>query len=140
MADPKATPVIIGVGDVINRSLKIEDAIEPLELIFTAATVALKDSGLTSAHLEKLQSDIDSIDIVATWTWPYRDLPGLLSDKLHVQPRHKHYSKHGGNQPAKLVDEAARRISKGGCRVALVTGGEALASCMLSLESSSVRC
>lgn len=133
MADPSVTPVIIGVGDIVNRSLKIEDAVEPLELMFQAATIALKDTGLSSAHLEKLQSDIDSIDIIPTWTWPYRDLPGLLSDKLHVKVRHKHYGQlYGGNQPAKMVDQAARRTSNGGCRVALVTGGEALASCMLS--------
>ena len=71
MADPRVTPVIIGVGDVVNRSLKIEDAVEPLELMFKAAKVALNDTGLSSSQLEKLQSDIDSIDIVATLqsTW-----------------------------------------------------------------------
>jgi hypothetical protein len=75
-----------------------------------------------------LQSAIDSIDVVRTWTWPYDDLPGDISRKLGVDARHRFYSDHGGNKPAKLFDEAARRISKRQSKVAVVTGGEALAS------------
>ena len=124
------TPIIIGVGDVKNRSPKVDDAIEPMQLMLQAISRALEDSTMSRTHAEELKSSIDSISIVATWTWPYADLPGLLAAKLGIQPRHKIYSKHGGNQPIKLVDEAARRISRGECKVAVVTGGEALASCM----------
>ena len=91
---------------------------------------ALEDSATSRSVAEELKSNIDSVSVVATWTWPYADLPGLLAEKLGVQPRYKIYSQHGGNQPIKLVDEAARRISRGECKVAVVTGGEALASCM----------
>ena len=123
------TPIIIGVGDVKNRSLKVDDAIEPMQLMLQAITRALEDSTTSRSHAEELKSSIDSISVVASWTWPYADLPGLLAEKLGVQPRCKIYSEHGGNQPIKLVDEAARRISRGECKVAVVTGGEALASC-----------
>lgn len=118
-------PVVIGVADVKNRSQRVEDAIEPMQLILQAIQDALKDAG---SSFQKLQSSIDSIAIVRTWTWPYPDLVGLLSEKLGVNPKHKHYSDHGGNQPGKIFDDAARRISKGECKVAVVTGGEALAS------------
>lgn len=63
-----------------------------------------------------------------TWTWPYSDLPGLLAERLGVQTKHRSYSEHGGNQPAKLLDEAARRIATGENKVAVLTGAEALAS------------
>ncbi|RVD82153.1 uncharacterized protein DFL_006587 [Arthrobotrys flagrans] len=121
-----AVPIIIGVADVINRSTKVEDAKEPADLMHQAILDALKDA--SSSKSELLKSSIDSIDTVNTWTWPYPDLPGLLAEKLGVNPTHKHMSLHGGNQPGLLFDEAARRISKGYTKVAVVTGGEALAS------------
>lgn len=128
MSPHPETPIVIGVGDFKIRSQKIEDALEPMELMLRAIHLALADTSLSSSSLATLQSQIDDISIVRTWTWPYPDLPSLLSKKLGVQPKYKFYSDHGGNQPAKLLDEAARRISKGECKVAVVTGGEALAS------------
>ncbi len=120
------TPIIIGVGDIKNRN--VQDAKEPATLMLEAIQIALKDASPTS-NLD-LQSEIDSIDVVKTWTWPYPDLPGLLAQKLGVQEilKWKRYSEHGGNQPGKLFDEAAKRIARGECKVALLTGSEALAS------------
>ncbi|RMD40494.1 hypothetical protein DV735_g4635, partial [Chaetothyriales sp. CBS 134920] len=122
------TPVIIGVGDVVNRSTKVEDAREPLDLILEAVQDSIKDTGISSASVEKLRSSIDSIDVVATWTWPYHDLPGSIAKELGVEVGHKHYTPHGGNQPGKIFDDAARRISQGKTKVGLCTGAEALAS------------
>ena len=124
----KATPIVVGVGDVKNRSSKLEDAIEPMELMLRAIQQAIEDTGLPPSHASQFQSQIDSIDVVRTWTWPYSDLPGLLAEKLGARPKRKFYSDHGGNQPGKLFDEAARKISKGESKVAVLTGGEALAS------------
>jgi hypothetical protein len=131
----RRTPVVVGVGDYKNRSQKVEDAIEPSELMLRAISIAINDSKAPAGGLKKLQASIDSIDVVATWTWPYSDLPSLLSQKLGVKPEHKFYSAHGGNKSAKLFDEAARRISFGKSKVAVVTGGEALASCMLFFKA-----
>lgn len=90
---------------------------------------AISDTSSTSNT--DLQSAIDSVDVVKTWTWPYPDLPGLLAEKLGIEQKlkWKRYSEHGGDKPGKLLDEAAKRIAKGECKVAIVTGGEALASC-----------
>lgn len=129
MTSPTHTPVVIGVGDIVNRSLKLEDALEPAELIIRAINKALDDSGVSSDSRSTLQSKIDAISIVSSWTWPYPDLTGLLIEKLKITPKHREYSEHGGNQIGRLFDEAARRVSKGECEVALLAGGEALASC-----------
>lgn len=129
MTYKRPIPVIIGVGDVKNKSLKLENSFEPLQLMLQAIQLAIRDTGMTGFFATELQSSIDSVDIVATWTWPYTDLPGLIATQLGIIPQHKFYSEHGGNQPAKLVDEAARRISLGQTKVAVITGGEALASC-----------
>lgn len=135
MARLDYTPIVIGVGDIKNRSTSIADAIEPATLMHRAILAAVKDSCFDPSTQHKIQSSIDSIDVVATWTWPYPDLPKLLAEKLNVKHglKHKQYSEHGGNQPAKLFDDAARRIAKGESKVAVVTGGEALASCTAAL-------
>ncbi|THW09161.1 hypothetical protein D6D24_08609 [Aureobasidium pullulans] len=122
------TPILVGVGDIINRNLGVHHAAEPAELMLDAITIALQDTGLTSDVITKLKTQIDSIDVVRTWTWPYPDLPGLLAERLGSTPKHSYCSPHAGNQPAKLVDEAARRVASGETKLAVVTGGEALAS------------
>ena len=127
-SNTRLTPVVVGVGDTINRSLRVEDAIEPLDLMLLAIKNALKDTGTSSTLQQDLQSSIDSIDVVRSWTWPYADLPALLGNRLNVKPKHLHTSPHGGNQPAKLFDDAAKRITLGQTSIAIVTGGEALGS------------
>jgi len=129
----RPTPVVVGVGDIKNRSLKIEDAVEPMQLMLQAISRAIQDTTLSSSRAKELQSKIDSVGVVNTWTWVYPDLPGLISEKLGVKPKHQVLSHHGGDSPAKLFDEAARKISLGESKVTIVTGGEALASCTFAL-------
>jgi acetyl-CoA acetyltransferase len=125
------TPIIIGVADIENRPpyLTTANCKEPAQLIHEAILAAIRDTQTPTPEI--LQASIDSIDVVRTWTWPYPDLPGLLAEKLGVKEKVKRafYSEHGGNQPGRLFDEAARRVSRGECEVAVVAGGEALASC-----------
>jgi hypothetical protein len=129
MSPPSSTPVVIGVGDFVNRSKRVEDAVEPLQLMLNAIEVAITDTGLSEISSQVLRAAVDSLDVVRTWTWPYDDLPGLIAQRLNMNPGRKHYTDNGGNQPGLWFDEAARRISKGETKVAILTGGEALASC-----------
>ncbi|KAK0363229.1 hypothetical protein LTR94_016138 [Friedmanniomyces endolithicus] len=124
----RQTPIVVGVGDIVNRSKTVENAVEPLDLMYEAISNAVRDTGLAPSAATTLQAGIDSLDVIKCWTWPYVDLPGLIAQRLAIDPLRKHQSPHGGNQPGLLFDEAARRISKGESRVALLTGGEALAS------------
>jgi len=137
MAKKIYTPVLIGVADYKNSSMKVADAVEPLQLMLKALHLALQDTSLSSSFLSTLQANIDSVSVVRPWSWNYHDLPGLVGKGLgvHVMDAAKTLSHHGGDSPAKLVDEAARRVAKGESRVAVVCGGEALASrrCSVSL-------
>lgn len=129
IASEMYTPIVVGVGDVINRSRRTEDAIEPLKLMSQAIETAIKDTGLSSSAGAKLKSSIDSIDVVRCWTWPYPDLPGSLCDILEIKPKHKHcHPFNSGSTPGLFFDQASRRISLGETKVAVLTGGEALAS------------
>jgi len=127
-------PVIIGVADVKNGSTAVGDSKEPASLMLEAIDSAIQDASTSEDFAEAVRFSIDSIDVVRTWTWPYADLPGLLSENLGIQTKHHSYSEHGGNQPAKLLDDAARRIATGENKVAVLTGAEALASCKNSFR------
>lgn len=129
MARKRTTPVIVGVGDVRDPFTGPEDAEEPMYLMLQAIHAAARDTKLPPYASENLLSEVDSIDVVRTWTWPYDDLAIDLAEEMKAKPSHKATTaRHGGDQPAKLMDEAAREISLGQSKVALVTGGEALAS------------
>jgi len=132
VAARRQTPIVVGVGDIKNRSTKVEDAIEPMQLMLQAILKAIQDTNLSASATKELQSKIDSVGVVNTWTWVYSDLPRLISEELHVKPKYQVLSHHGGDSPAKLFGQAARRISLGESKVAIVTGGEALASCKFS--------
>lgn len=134
-------PIIVGVADVKNASKTLQDdgSDEPASLIVRAIQHAIVDTGLSgcaegvqgnTGKAKQLQSSIDSISVVRPWSWPYPDLPALLADRLGVgsEVGYTTTSPHGGNQPAKLLDEACQRIAHGQTKVALITGGEALAS------------
>ncbi|GAB7354601.1 hypothetical protein MBLNU459_g5041t1 [Dothideomycetes sp. NU459] len=128
MAMSEIIPIVIGVADIKNKSLETEDAVEPMMLMLAAIKEAAKDAGLSDPEIEKLLAATDSLSIVKTWTWSYDDLPGLLASKIKADPKYRLYTADGGNQPCKLFDEAARRISQGQAKVAILAGGEALAS------------
>ncbi|KAH7123788.1 acetyl-CoA acetyltransferase-like protein [Dendryphion nanum] len=124
------TPIIIGISDLKNPSLATTPTPpEPASLIHSAILAAINDASPTSPA--QLQAAIDSIDVVKTWTWPYADLPGLLAGMLGLKEgdlKRKFYSEHGGDKPGRLVDEAARRLSRGEGKVMVCCGGETLAS------------
>ncbi|KAL4925921.1 uncharacterized protein BDV17DRAFT_283656 [Aspergillus undulatus] len=124
------TPILVGIGDINDRASKgHDDAAEPLTLMLRAIGAAILDTELGPEASQKLQSAIESVGVVANWTWPYPDAPGLLVQRLGL-PRGVHTveSHHGGDSPGTLFDEAARRVAYGKSRVAVVTGAEALAS------------
>ncbi|KAM3471695.1 hypothetical protein MY5147_005696 [Beauveria neobassiana] len=128
MSPSRATPIIIGVGDVRNKSSKPEDAIEPSKMMVRAIKNAIKDTGLDAGAQKQLLGDADSLRIIPTWTWPYNDLLSTVANDLGIRPATKEMPTHGGNQPALQCDEAARAIANGQSKVAILTGGEAMAS------------
>lgn len=139
MSIPRSTPIIVGVGDIRDAYTGPDHAEEPMYLMLQAIHAAARDTKLPPYASENLLSEVDSLDVVKTWTWPYDDLAGDLAKELRAKPRHKATTaRHGGDQPAKLIDEAAREIALGHSKVAIVTGGEALAS--LSAHMASKGC
>ncbi len=113
------TPVIVGIGEITQRTKDPKSSDEPLVLMEKALRAAQADAG--AALLE----DLDSLDVVCEYSWPYTDAPGLLSERLGARPAHKTYGKTGGETPVRFIHEAALRIARGECRVAAIVGAEA---------------
>ncbi|KAG5992535.1 hypothetical protein E4U54_003616 [Claviceps lovelessii] len=128
MSSDPAVPIIVGVADIRNKSLRTEDALEPAQLMVDAIQQALVDCGMGGEAQRDLRWRVDSLRVVPTWTWAYTDLPGIISERLGIQPSQRIVGEHGGNQPALQCDEAARDIAARRSVVTVLTGGEALAS------------
>ncbi|KAI7759141.1 hypothetical protein LZL87_013346 [Fusarium oxysporum] len=122
MSLPPHAPIIIGVGEIRQKNFSLENTLEPAELILSAIRDAAKDTTVD------VIDHVDSVSVVPPWSWTYDDLPKLLAQKLGVQPSHIELSSHGGHTPALLCDAAAARVAAGESKLAVVTGGEALAS------------
>src|SRR5580704_1378792 len=113
------TPVIVGVGEIVDRAKQITDGLEPLTLLEQALKRAEADSG------GKLLGEIQSLDVVNFLSWRYRDPERQLAKRLGITPAHLYYGPVGGESPIRYLHEAAQRIARGECSVAAVCGAEA---------------
>jgi acetyl-CoA C-acetyltransferase len=116
---PDRIPVIVGVGEIVDRPKDIAQGLEPLALLEQALRHAELDAGARLLH------QIQSLDIVNFLSWRYRDPERLLSKRLGITPAHCHYGPVGGESPIRFLHEAALRIARGECSVAAVCGAEA---------------
>jgi acetyl-CoA C-acetyltransferase len=126
MANPAQSehriPVIVGVGEIVDRAKEITDGLEPLTLLEQALKRAEADSGA------KLLGEIQSLDVVNFLSWRYRDPEKQLGARLGIAPAHLYYGPVGGESPIRYLHEAAQRIARGECSVAAVCGAEAQSS------------
>ena len=116
---PDRIPVIVGVGEIVDRPKEIADGLEPLTLLEQALKRAEQDAGA------KLLHELGSLDVVNFLSWRYRDPERLLAERLGVRPAHCYYGPVGGESPIRYIHEAAQRIARGECSVAAVCGAEA---------------
>src|SRR5947208_2265883 len=112
-------PVIVGVGEIVDRPKEITDGLEPLMLLEQALQRAEHDAGA------KLLGEIGSLDVVNFLSWRYRDPEQQLARRLGIKPAHLYYGPVGGESPVRYLHEAAQGIARGECTVAAVCGAEA---------------
>jgi acetyl-CoA C-acetyltransferase len=119
---PETTPVIVGIGEYVERPANIAEALEPIALMAQALHAADRDGG--GGLLERL----DSLEVVAVVGWRYVDPVRELCSALNIHPSYKLNASMGGETPIRLIHEAALRIARGELSVAAIVGGEALHS------------
>ncbi|KAB7644903.1 acetyl-CoA acetyltransferase [Polymorphobacter fuscus] len=113
------TPVIIGIGEIVDRPADPALALEPLALMDAAIRAADADAG--GGWLDR----VDSIDIINMVSWRYDSVASRLNARLGINPARSVYGVVGGETPTARIHEAAVRIMNGNSRIAIVTAGEA---------------
>lgn len=117
------SPVIVGVGQLVNRVRDLRDARSPLDLMTEAADLAAKDTGRPG-----ILRHANSVQVVNILSWPTADPPGDLAAALGAPPGPRVYTTIGGDTPQRLVIETAQKLVAGDIRVALLAGAEAVHS------------
>jgi len=112
-------PVIIGIGEYIERPDTISNSLEPLEMMAKALKLANDDCG------GSILSNLDSLNVVMPMSWRYSDLAGELSANLGLSPKRAILGPSGGQAPLKYIHDAAKKIAEGHSTIAAVVGGEA---------------
>jgi len=95
MASPAAEriPVIIGVGEYIERPARPDDSLEPRDMMAKALRIANEDCG--GAALTQL----DKLNVIMPMSWKYSDLPGTLCETLNITPKQAKLGPSGGQLP-----------------------------------------
>lgn len=120
--DPR-TPVIIGVG----QSLVGRDDLpgpEPLEVWEQTVREASRDAGMSDGELAQL----DSLSVISCMSWNYDDPTARLSDRLGSNPGVTKYTEQSGTSGHKALQQAANAIRSGESDLAIIVGGECLAT------------
>lgn len=120
-ASDERIPVIIGVGQVNDRPADPREGLDPAGLMAEALRRADADAG--GGWLESC----DSLGIVGQIAWPHLNpVAGTVAERLGIAPAHIVETTPHGDNPIRLLNEAANRIGTGEATVFAVTGGEAL--------------
>lgn len=120
--DPR-TPVIIGVGQFLNRVDEGAEPLEPTALMTEALRVAEADTGVAGAA-----GRADVVAVVPVVSWRYRDPGRLVAAALGADDAATWYPAMGGNTPQMLVNRLATEIASGRVDLGVVVGGEAYRS------------
>src|ERR1700678_2530047 len=110
------TPVIVGIGEVVDRPTDPALGKEPLVLMAEAMLRADEDAG--GGLLRRLES----LDVVNSITWGYSNLPLRLCQGLDIYPKRANYGVIGGDTPVQYIHDAAIRIALGDIDFAAVCG------------------
>ena len=111
--------MIIGVGQFVNRSDSLDDALEPVAMMEQAVLAASTDATLDGPP------HADALRMVGQLSWRYGNAPRILAGRLGLDPRRLDYTTMGGNSPQSLVNMTALQIQSGEIDIAILTGGEA---------------
>ncbi len=115
-------PVIVGVGEIIDKPESGEVGLEPLQLIERAICNADCDAG--GGWIPK----VDQLNVIPQLTWPYEDLAGEISARLGIAPKVLGQADVSGDSAVKALLDAAESIYSGQASTVLVCGAEAMQS------------
>jgi acetyl-CoA C-acetyltransferase len=118
MSSVQEIPVIVGVGQILQRMEDPREAAEPLEMMIAALEQAAEDSGASN-----LLQRADSIYVVRG-AWDYGDPGREIARRLDAAPTETVGTPYGGNFAHCCVIDAARKIQAAHRGIFLITGSE----------------
>ena len=116
-------PVIVGVGQFVNRCHEPAQIKDPFEMIEMAVHCAEEDSGVAS-----LAKKVDGLCLVNILSASHPDPPRLIAERIGARPSELLYTWVGASAPQWFVNRGAERIATGRWEIALICGGEAFHS------------
>ena len=136
---PDNTPVIVGVGDIIDK--REVDGPDPLTLLGQASEIAFEDTGIKNVidYLDAIGVVRFSVDFSTATNqsrFGYSNFPRSLANKIGVKKDISElYSGMGGNAPQVLLQEISKKIHANEIHCALISGGEVLQTMISKLKS-----
>lgn len=136
---PDNTPVIVGVGDIIDK--RKVDGPDPLTLLGQASEIAFEDTGIRNVidYLDAIGVVRFSVDFSTANNqsrFGYSNFPRSLANKIGVKKDISElYSGMGGNAPQVLLQEISKKIHANEIHCALISGGEVLQTMISKLKS-----
>jgi acetyl-CoA C-acetyltransferase len=120
--DPERIPVIVGVGEYLDRPENPDNGLDSRGLMKKALEAADADAG--GGWL----ADIESLATVDQISWPQLGkIAAPLAASINAKPKILFTTDHAnGDSPILLLNEAANLIGEGKVKVAAIVGGEAL--------------
>ena len=117
MPNPR-TPVIVGVGQFLNRIESLQQAVEPLEMMLEAVRRAERDVGI-GGFLRQAQSVR-----VVRGIWNYGNPAGAIAERIGASGAQSMGTLIGGNQNQALMNRTAAEILAGKFDLVLIAGAE----------------
>ncbi len=112
------TPILVGVGQVLNRIQDLSEALEPLEMMWQAIQLAEADAD-AGAFLRNVQSVR-----VVRGMWSYQNPAKLIGERLGATNFETVGTLIGGNQNQAVINVTACEIRDGKLDLVLITGAE----------------
>ncbi|MEM7410364.1 MAG: hypothetical protein AAF430_09035 [Myxococcota bacterium] len=118
MSDAAPTPILVGVGQILQREDDWRDAEEPLALMIQAARAAADDAGCPA-----LLQRASSVRVIRG-AWSYEDPGRAVAQELGCPGAETAISAFGGNFGQTVVSKSCLALQRGEHEVIVVTGAE----------------
>ena len=112
------TPVIIGVGQLLQRVTDPERSRQPIDLMVEAVRLAADD-----ANCPALLSEVESVRVIRGM-WRYRQPAGYVAEKIGAPQAEKVGTCFGGNMVQSTLNATAVDILNGDKSLVVLTGAE----------------
>ena len=118
MSTDSTTPILVGVGQILNRIDDLDDALEPLDMMVEACRLAQND-----ADCAPFLDQVQSVRVVRG-IWSYENPAKYIGEYFGATNFETIGTLIGGNQNQAVINETAMQIQEGKLDLVLITGAE----------------